>query len=409
MRPRTPSRTQPKAERRLTDRVSARLVGLPGSATLAMSARARVLREAGRDVISFAAGEPDFPTPEHILAAASRAVHDPANHRYTQNNGLPALREAIADNTFKFSGVEVDPAQVIVTNGAKQAIFDICAALFDPGDEVLVPAPYWVTYPAAVSLTGATPVTVSTTAATGFKVSAERLSESVTPATKGLILVSPSNPTGSVYSPEEIGELASWAAENGIWIISDEIYQRLAYRYDEAAPSVAVAADLDRLILINGVAKSYAMTGWRVGWAIGPTDVIGAAERFQSHATGNVSNVSQQAAIAALTGPQDTVAAMRHAFDQRRRLMFELVSELPGIVCHEPEGAFYVFPDVSAALGERFDTADDLALAILDEAGVATVSGDSFGAPGHLRFSYALGETDIERGMEGIRRLLSSG
>lgn len=373
-----------------------------------MSARARALREAGRDVISFAAGEPDFPTPEHILAAASRAVHDPANHRYTQNNGLPELRAAIAENTLRFSGIEVDPAQVIVTNGAKQAIFDVCTALFDPGDEVLVPAPYWVTYPAAVSLTGATPVAVATTDATGFKVSPDQLSLSLTPATKGLVLVSPSNPTGSVYSSEELAAIASWATENKVWIVADEIYQRLSYGHEDSAPSVAASADLDRLILINGVAKSYAMTGWRVGWAIGPTDVVGAAERFQSHATGNVSNVSQQAAIAALTGPQDTVATMREAFDRRRRLMFGLVTELPGVTCYEPGGAFYVFPDVRAVLGDRFATADDLALAILDEAGVATVSGESFGAPGHIRFSYALGESDIERGMAGIARLLGS-
>ncbi len=403
-----PPPTPPKAERELTDRVSARLAGLPGSATLAMSARARALREAGRDVISFAAGEPDFPTPEHILAAASRAVHDPANHRYTQNSGLPALRTAISENTLRFSGIEVDPTQVIVTNGAKQAIFDICAALFDPGDEVLVPAPYWVTYPAAVSLTGATPVPVATDAETGFKVTPDQLDRALRPSTKGLILVSPSNPTGSVYSPDELAAIADWAADNEVWIVSDVIYQRLAYSYDEAAPSVAPVADLDRLVLINGVAKSYAMTGWRLGWAIGPPDVIEAAERFQSHATGNVSNVSQQAAVAALTGAQDTVSTMREAFDRRRLLMYRLVSELPGVTCHEPEGAFYVFPDMTAALGGRFATADDLAMAILDEAGVATVSGESFGAPGYLRFSYALGEADIERGMQGIARLLES-
>lgn len=373
-----------------------------------MSARARALREAGREVISFAAGEPDFPTPEHILAAASRAVHDPANHRYTQNSGLPALRNAVADYTRHFSGVEIDPSQVIVTNGAKQAIFNVCAALFDPGDEVLVPSPFWVTYPAAVGLTGATAVPVATTAESGFKVSTDDLDAALTRSTKALILVSPSNPTGSVYDAEELAAIAAWAAEHEIWIIADEIYQRLAYSYEEAAPSVAAKADLDRLILINGVAKSYAMTGWRVGWAIGPADVIGAAERFQSHATGNVGNISQQAAIAALTGPQDTVAAMREAFDRRRRLMFGLVTELPGVVCHEPEGAFYVFPDVRALLGERFATSEDLALAILDEAGVATVAGDSFGAPGFIRFSYALGEADIERGMEGIARLVAS-
>ncbi|HEX6946933.1 MAG TPA: pyridoxal phosphate-dependent aminotransferase [Acidimicrobiia bacterium] len=393
----------------MTDRVSARLAGLPGSATLAMSARARELRAQGRDIISFAAGEPDFPTPEHILAAASRAIYDPANHKYSQNAGLPALREAIAENTGRFSGVEVDASQVIVTNGAKQAIFDICAALFDPGDEVLVPAPYWVTYPAAIGLAGATPVPVPSSAETGFKVTPDDLDRARTGATKGMILVSPNNPSGSVYSDEELASVAEWATTNRIWVISDEIYQRLAYSYPEAAPSIAAnGGDLDRLVLVNGVAKSYAMTGWRVGWAIAPPDIVGAAERFQSHATGNVSNVSQQAAIAALTGPQDTVATMREAFDRRRRMMYELVVAIPGVSCREPEGAFYVFPNVEAHLGDRFATTDDLVMAILEDAGVATVSGESFGVPGHIRLSYATSEAEIERGMNAITELLAS-
>src|SRR5690606_12325316 len=281
---RTPPPTRPtaKAEPTLTDRVSARLAGLPGSATLAMSARARELRAEGRDIISFAAGEPDFPTPEHILAEASRAIYDPANHKYSQNAGLPPLREAVAENTRHYSGVEVDPSQVIVTNGAKQAIFDVCAELFDPADE-------W-------------PVPVPSLASTGFKVTPDDLDRVRTAATKALILVSPSNPTGSVYSHEELAAIAEWASRHGVWVVSDEIYQRLAYGYPEAAPSIAAAgADLDRLVLVNGVAKSFAMTGWRVGWAIAPPDIVGAAERFQSHATGNVSNVAQRAAIAALT------------------------------------------------------------------------------------------------------------
>lgn len=374
-----------------------------------MSARARELRAQGRDIISFAAGEPDFPTPEHILAAASRAIYDPANHKYSQNAGLPALREAIAENTGRFSGVEVDASQVIVTNGAKQAIFDICAALFDPGDEVLVPAPYWVTYPAAIGLAGATPVPVPSSAETGFKVTPDDLDRARTGATKGMILVSPNNPSGSVYSDEELASVAEWATTNRIWVISDEIYQRLAYSYPEAAPSIAAnGGDLDRLVLVNGVAKSYAMTGWRVGWAIAPPDIVGAAERFQSHATGNVSNVSQQAAIAALTGPQDTVATMREAFDRRRRMMYELVVAIPGVSCREPEGAFYVFPNVEAHLGDRFATTDDLVMAILEDAGVATVSGESFGVPGHIRLSYATSEAEIERGMNAITELLAS-
>src|SRR5690606_26347527 len=289
------------------------------------------------------------------------------------------------------------------------AIFDVCAALFDPGDEVLVPAPYWVTYPAAISLTGATPVPVPSLASTGFKVTPDDLDRVRTAATKALILVSPSNPTGSVYSHEELAAIAEWASRHGVWVVSDEIYQRLAYGYPEAAPSIAAAgADLDRLVLVNGVAKSFAMTGWRVGWAIAPPDIVGAAERFQSHATGNVSNVAQRAAIAALTGPQDTVVSMRKAFDRRRRLMYELVTAIPGIECHEPEGAFYVFPDVSAHVGDRFASTDEMSMAILEDAGVATVSGEAFGMPGHIRLSYATGEPEIERGMSAMRDLLIS-
>lgn len=368
-----------------------------------MSARARDLAASGRDIISFAAGEPDFPTPEHILAATTRAVHDPANHHYTQNTGLPALREAVAENTRRYSGIEVDPGQVIVTNGAKQAIFDVCAALLDPGEEVLVPAPYWVTYPASVALSGGTPVPVPTSPANGFRVAPDDLERHRTPATKAIVLVTPSNPTGTVYSKDDLAAIAAWAADHGIWVIADEIYQRLAYRHEPAAPSIATAhPGLERLVLINGVAKSYAMTGWRVGWAVAPLDVVDAAARFQSHATGNVANISQQAALAALTGPQDTVAEMRSAFDRRRRLMYGLVADLPGVTCHEPEGAFYVFPDVSRLLGGRYPTSEDLAAAFLEDAGVATVAGESFGAPGFLRFSYALGETDIERGMARV-------
>jgi aspartate aminotransferase len=281
--------------------------------------------------------------------------------------------------------------------------------LFDPGDEVLVPAPYWVTYPASIELAGARAVAVTTSAHTGFKVSVDDLESKRNPATKALILVSPSNPTGAVYTAEELAAIAAWALEHGIWVVADEIYQRLAYHYDDAAPSIATAhPDLERLVLVNGVAKSFAMTGWRVGWAVGPPDVIDAAARFQSHATGNVANISQQAALAALTGPQETVETMRAAFDRRRRLMHRRVSELPGFRCHEPDGAFYVFPDVTDAAGRAGMTSDQLAMAILEDAGVATVAGESFGTPGFIRLSYALGETDIERGMDRIDRFLES-
>jgi aspartate aminotransferase len=392
----------------MAERVSDRLLGITGSVTLAVSNRARELRAEGRDIISFAAGEPDFATPEHILAAASRAVHDPANHHYTANAGLPPLREAIADNTLRYSGVPADPSQVLVTNGAKQAIYNVCAALFDPGDEVLVPAPYWVTYPASIGLAGGVTVPVATDAASGFKVTVPQLEGSVTGRTKALILVSPSNPTGTVYTTEELAEIGAWAVERGVWVVADEIYQRLSY-HEPVAPSIGAAApELENLVMVNGVAKSYAMTGWRVGWVVGPDDIVDAAARLHSHATGNVSNVSQQAALAALTGPQDTVEEMRQAFDRRRKLMHAGVSAMPGVECHEPEGAFYVFPDVSGLLGERWPTSEDLALDILEGAGVACVSGESFGAPGYLRFSYALGEDDIERGLARIVALIES-
>jgi aspartate aminotransferase len=363
------------------------------------------MRAEGRDVISFAAGEPDFPTPEHILAAASRAIYDPANHHYTANSGLAPLREAIADNTLRYSGLPTDPTQVIVTNGAKQAIFNVCAALLDPGDEVLVPAPYWVTYPASIELAGGVPVTVPSTAETGFKVSVPELEARRTRRTKAMILVSPSNPTGSVYTNEELAAIAEWAVRHGIWVVSDEIYQRLFY-VDHVAPSIARAAPhLENLVLVNGVAKSYAMTGWRVGWVVAPEGLVDAAARFQSHATGNVSNVAQHAALAGLTGPQDVVEEMRQAFDRRRKLMHSAVSAMPGVECHEPAGAFYVFPDVTRLLGDTHPTSESLALGILEDAEVAVVAGEAFGAPGFLRFSYALGEDDIERGLARIAAL----
>lgn len=392
----------------MSSRISQRLQALPGSATLAISSRARELTAAGREIISFGAGEPDFPTPEHILAEASRAVHDPANHHYTANAGLPQLREAIAAYTMTYSGVPTDATEVIVTNGAKQAIYQTCAALIDPGSEVLLPTPYWVTYPASIELSGGVPVPVLTDAASGFKVTVEQLEAARTSATKALIFVSPSNPTGTVYSSAEARDIGLWAARHGVWVIADEIYQRLFYG-DDVAPSIAgVTPELEDVVLVNGVAKSYAMTGWRLGWLAGPRDVVDAAARLQSHATSNVSNISQQAALAALTGPQEEVEAMRQAFDKRRHLMFAGVNAISGFDCVEPNGAFYVFPDVSAVLGSRYATSDDLAAGILEEAGVALVSGESFGSPGFLRLSYALGEADIERGLQLISQHIDS-
>ena len=387
-------------------RVSRRLAAIPGSATMAIANRARELRAEGSEVISFAAGEPDFPTPEHIVAAAARAAHDPANHKYTAIQGLPSLRQAIAGYTNTYSGVEVDFSEVVVTNGAKQAVFQSFAALLDPGDEVLLPAPYWVTYPAGIELAGGVPVAVDTTSDTGFKVTVEDLEAARTDRTQALVFVSPSNPTGSVYSTSEAREIGTWAAENDVWVITDEIYQRLYYDGDVAPSIVAATPRFENWIMINGVAKSFAMTGWRVGWMIGPEDVMAAAARLQSHATSNVSNVSQQAALAALTGTQETVEVMRDAFAARRNLMYSLVSGIPGFRCVEPEGAFYVFPDVTEVLGDRYATSADLAEAIIDDAGVALVPGESFGAPGYLRLSYAVGEPEIRRGVEAIANVI---
>ena len=383
-------------------RVSRRLAAVPGSATMAISGRARELRAAGHEVISFAAGEPDFPTPEHIVAAAARAAHDPANHKYTANQGLPPLREAVAEYTATYSNVEVDSSEVVVTNGAKQAVFQSFAALIDPGDEVLLPAPYWVTYPAGIELAGGIPAVVETNSQSGFKVTVEDLEAARTERTQALVFVSPSNPTGSVYTTDEAKAIGEWAAEHDVWVIADEIYQRLFYD-DEVAPSIIAATPhFENWIMINGVAKSFAMTGWRVGWMIGPLDVMDAAARHQSHATSNVSNVSQHAALAALTGSQDTVGVMRDAFAARRDLMYSLVSTIPGFQCVEPQGAFYLFPDVRAVLGDRYATSAELAEAIIDQAGVALVPGESFGAPGYLRLSYAVGEEEIRRGVAAI-------
>ncbi|HLF60607.1 MAG TPA: pyridoxal phosphate-dependent aminotransferase [Acidimicrobiia bacterium] len=388
-------------------RVSARLGHLPPSATLGIAARARELRAGGVEVISFGAGEPDFPTPEHVVAEAARACFDPQNHKYTAAAGLPQLRKAIAEDVARYSKVDVDWSEVMVTNGAKQAIFQTFAALLDPGDEVLLPSPYWVTYPAGIELAGGTTIPVATRLEEGFKVTVGSLEEARTERTKLLVFVSPSNPTGAVYTAEEARAIGDWAAANDIWVMADEIYQRLTYVTDVAASIAAVTPRFENWVLINGVAKSYSMTGWRVGWMVGPADVIDAANSHQSHATGNVANVAQHAALAALTGPQEVVEEMRLAFDARRKLMYSLVSSLPGVACIEPEGAFYVFPDFSVHIGDRWGSSDDLATAILEEAGVALVSGESFGAPGFLRLSYAVGEEDIERGVGRIATLLA--
>lgn len=384
------------------NRVSARLAAISESATMAISNRARRLRAEGRDVVSYGAGEPDFPTPEHIVEAAVEAARDPRNHKYTANAGLPELRQAVAEATRRDSGVSVEPSQVLITNGGKQAVYQAFAALIDPGDEVLVPAPYWVTYPEAIRLWDGIPVPVPTTADDGFKVTVDQLERHTSEKTKVLVFVSPSNPTGAVYTPDEVREIGRWAGERGIWVLTDEIYQHLVYGDAVFTSMPAVAPELgDRWVIVSGVAKTFAMTGWRVGWLIGPTDVVQAAANHQSHATSNVANVSQRAALAALTGPMEPVWAMREAFDRRRRRMVDLLSQIEGVRLVEPRGAFYCFPDMSG-LSKRLGLSNTLELAAwaLEEAEVAMVPGEAFGSPGYARFSYALADEDLERGLK---------
>lgn len=392
-------------------RVSHRIGSIAESATLKVDAKAKQLKAAGRPVISFAAGEPDFPTPEHVVDAAVAAARDPKNHRYTPAAGLPELREAIAAKTLRDSSLEVDPSQVIVTNGGKQAVYQAFATLLDPGDEVLLPAPYWTTYPEAIALAGGVPVEVFAGADQNYLVTVEQLEAARTPRTKVLLFVSPSNPTGSVYSPEQTAAIGAWAEEHGLWVISDEIYQNLVYDGVRAASiAEATPALADRTILVNGVAKTYAMTGWRLGWMVGPKDAITAAANLQSHLSSNVSNISQRAALAALTGPQDAVDEMRLAFDRRRRAIVAGLGAIDGVTVPLPQGAFYVYPDVSGLLGREWagvtpTTSLELADLILEKAEVAAVPGEAFGPSGYLRFSYALGDADIAEGVARLQEL----
>ncbi len=394
-------------------RISTRIGSISESATLKVDARAKKLKSEGRPVVSFAAGEPDFPTPEHIVEAAVVAARDPKNHKYTPAAGLPELREAIAAKTLRDSALEVDPSQVIVTNGGKQAVYESFATLLDPGDEVLLPSPYWTTYPEVIKLAGGVPVEVFAGSDQGYLVTVEQLEAARTTRTKVLLFVSPSNPTGAVYSPEQTAAIGAWAEEHGLWVISDEIYQNLTYDGQRAASIVeAVPALADRTILVNGVAKTYAMTGWRVGWMIGPKDAIAGAGNLQSHLSSNVSNVSQRAAIAALTGPQDAVATMREAFDRRRRLIQSGLDAIEGILCPLPTGAFYVYADVTGLLGREWagstiTTSLQLADMILEKAEVAAVPGEAFGPSGYLRFSYALGDADIAEGVDRLQKLFA--
>ena len=388
--------------------LSRKLSAIAESATLKVDAKAKALKAAGRPVISYAAGEPDFATPEFIVDAAAEAVRDPANYRYTPAAGLPVLREAIAAKTMRDSGLEVDPAQVVVTNGGKQAVYQAFQAVVNPADEVLLPAPYWTTYPEAIALADGVPVEVFAGADQEYKVTVEQLEAARTERTTVLVFVSPSNPTGSVYSPEETKAIGQWALEHGIWVISDEIYQNLVYEGARAVSIVEAVPELaGQTILVNGVAKTYAMTGWRVGWMVGPRDAIALASNLQSHLSSNVNNIAQRAALAALSGPQDEAEGFRLAFDRRRRLIVDELSKIDGVVVPIPLGAFYVYPDVTGLLGREWggrtlNTSLELADFILEEAEVAVVPGEAFGPSGYLRLSYALGDEQL---LEGIRRL----
>ena len=399
-----------------TGRISERIASIAESATLAVDAKAKALKAAGRPVIGFGAGEPDFPTPEYIVDAAVEAARQPRFHRYSPAGGLPELKQAIAAKTLRDSGYAVDPAQVLVTNGGKQAVYESFATLVNPGDEVLVPTPYWTTYPEAIRLAGGVPVEVFAGPEQGYLVTVDQLEAACTDATKVLLFVSPSNPTGAVYPPEQVAEIGRWAAARGLWVITDEIYEHLTY---DGVPftSIATAAPElgNKVVVLNGVAKTYAMTGWRVGWMIAAPDVIKAATNLQSHLSSNVSNVSQMAALAAVSGPLTAVDEMKQAFDRRRRTMVEALNSIDGVECPMPEGAFYAYADVRGLLGRRFpgkngpvrpQTSAELAALILDTVEVAVVPGEAFGPSGYLRLSYALGDEDLATGMARLQDFL---
>jgi len=393
-------------------RVSRRIGSITESATLAVDAKAKALKAEGRPVIGFGAGEPDFATPDYIVEAAVAAAKDPVNHRYTPAGGMPDLKRAIVDKTLRDSGYQVVPQQVLVTNGGKHAVYNTFAALLDPGDEVLLPSPFWTTYPEAIKLAGGTVVEVFAGEEQDYLVSLEQLEAARTPRTKALLFCSPSNPTGAVYSAEQIGEIGRWAVANGLWVITDEIYEHLTYDgVRSASMPVEVPELADTCVVLNGVAKTYAMTGWRVGWMIGPRDVIKAATNLQSHSTSNVANVSQRAAIAALDGSLDAVEEMRTAFDRRRHTIVRMLNDIEGVECPVPAGAFYAYPCVKGLFGKTIrgrvcTTSVELAALILDEVEVAVVPGEAFGPSGYLRMSYALSDADLVEGVSRIQKLL---
>jgi len=399
----------------MSSRVSDLLGGLAPSATLAVDAKAKALKAAGEPVIGYGAGEPDFPTPAHIVEAAAQACHDPKNHKYTPTAGVPELRDAIVAKTKRDSGLDITPGQVLVTNGGKHAVATTFMTLLNPGDEVLIPAPYWTTYPEAVYLAGGIPVPVMTSEAKGFRVSVDDLERARTPKTKLLVFVSPCNPTGAVVRPDDVAAIGRWAAENDVWVMTDEIYEHLVYGDAVNVSMPVVAPELgDRWVVVNGVAKTYAMTGWRIGWMIGPSDVMNAAVNYQSQTTSNISNISQRAAVAALVGDLSAVQEMRSAFDRRRQTMTAMLNAIDGVTCAEPEGAFYCYPNVTGLMGRELGgrvatSSSELAASLLETIKIAVVPGEAFGTPGYFRFSYALSDADLIEGLERFSALVAAG
>jgi aspartate/methionine/tyrosine aminotransferase len=399
----------------MSTRVSDLLSGLAPSATLAVDGKAKALKAAGEPVIGYGAGEPDFPTPVHIVEAAAKACYDPSNYKYTPTAGLQDLREAIVAKSKRDSGLEISPNQVLVTNGGKHAVATAFMTMLNPGDEVLIPAPYWTTYPEAVYLTGAKPVAVMTNEANGFRLTVEDLERARTEKTKLLVFVSPSNPTGAVVRPQDVAQIGRWAAEHDIWVLCDEIYEHLVYGDAEHVSLPVVTPELgDRWVVVNGVAKTYAMTGWRIGWMIGAPDVMNAAVNYQSQTTSNISNISQRAAVAALTGDLSAVQEMRTAFDRRRTTMTSMLNAIDGVTCPIPEGAFYCFPNVTGLLGRSIggrvaNSSAELAEMLLETIKIAVVPGEAFGTPGYFRLSYALGDDDLAEGLERFAALVAAG
>jgi aspartate/methionine/tyrosine aminotransferase len=399
----------------MNSRVSDLLAGLAPSATLAVDAKAKALKAAGEPVIGYGAGEPDFPTPEHIVEAAVKACHEPSNYKYTPTAGLADLRDAIVEKSKRDSGLSIGAHQVLVTNGGKHAVATTFMTTLNPGDEVLIPAPYWTTYPEAVYLAGGVPVAVMTREEDGFRVSVDELEKARTSKTKLLVFVSPSNPTGAVVRPDDVAAIGRWAAEHDIWVMCDEIYEHLVYGDAQSVSLPVVAPEIgDRFIVVNGVAKTYAMTGWRIGWMIGAPDVMNAAINYQSQTTSNISNISQRAAVAALTGDLEAVAMMRSAFDRRRKTMTMMLNSIEGVNCAEPEGAFYCYPNVQGLLGRSLGgkvatSSSELAEILLETIKIAVVPGEAFGTPGYFRLSYALGDDDLKEGLERFAGFVSAG